>query len=382
MRDKHVQEALERWEAWWQRSNTGPLFTVIYPRQTADFSPWVKPWMSPVYTGKWSMYLHEFAFGHAVELAWRNDDMRFVDEALELLAHYRDFTGWAGGAFPFMFANVGAMMMPALLTEQTRFLGDTIWTGADPHWEWDQIEALEGRQPTKYAQVVEESLRRLAARLGGSYVIAPPELGSTLDTLSALRGNQNLLVDLLMTPDRVQAACSLIEHLWWDQRRRFADIVDPANDGLYVQVFRYLSAKPTLAAACDFSAMISPDLFESYYLPYLQRQLGEYGERTMYHLDGPGELVHVDLLCAQPALHSVQWVHGAGKPNNLDESWYGLYRTLLDAGKRVYFCSIPHDPAALKRFFEKFPSSEFMIPFTARDEQSAVELMRWADGRW
>lgn len=378
MSDVQLQEAVERWEAWWQRTNTGPLFSVTYPRGEADFGAQVKPWMAPSYTDGWSTYRHEFAFGHAVELAWQNNDMRYVDEALELLARCRELTGWAGGAFPFLFANLGAMMMPALLTEQTRFLGDTIWTGAEPPWEWEQIEALEAQEQTSYARVAEEALRRLADRVGGSYVIAPPELGSTLDVLSAIRGNQNLLMDLLVSPERVHAACAMLERIWWDYRRRFAEIVDPANDGLYVEVFRYLSTRPTLAAACDFSAMISPELCEEYYLPFLRRQLQEYGERTIYHLDGPGELPHVDLLCAQPALHSVQWVHGAGKPNNLDDCWDDLYRRLLDAGKRVYFCSIPHDESALKRFFEKFPSSEFMIPFAARDEHEAARLMRLA----
>lgn len=374
-----TREAVERWEAWWERTNTGPLITVIYPRTRVDYAPVTKPWMAPSYTRGWSTYLHEFAFGQAVELAWREHDMRYVEEALVLLERCRDATGSAGGAFPFVFANVGAMMLPALLTEQTRFLGDTVWVGAEPALELDQIVALEHRPMSGYAETVLEALSLLVERLGEYTVIAPPELGSSLDALSALRGNQNLALDLLLAPELVQVAAASIERLWWRWRRRFAEGVDRANDGLYTECFRYLSCRPTLTAECDFSAMISPVAFEEFYLPFLQRQLDIYGNRTVFHLDGPGMLPHVAHLCAQPQLHSIQWVYGAGNPHSLDERWYDLYRTVLDAGKRVCFCSAPTDPDAIRRFFGRFPATEFMLPFTATDEREADALVRLAD---
>jgi hypothetical protein len=36
-------DVLQRWEDWWERRNTGPLCSIIYPAKPANFLPVVKP---------------------------------------------------------------------------------------------------------------------------------------------------------------------------------------------------------------------------------------------------------------------------------------------------------------------------------------------------
>jgi 5-methyltetrahydrofolate--homocysteine methyltransferase len=376
--------ACQRWEDWWERKNTGPLVSVIYPQR--PFTPRVQPWMAPAYSREWTMWQHEFAFGHAVELAWRAQAAgggqgagRFVEESLDLIDAYRDHTGYAGAGFPFLLANLGAMMMPALLTEQTQYVGDTIWVQADPPWELERIEALASAARTGYATFALAAVRRLVTRLRGRYVLAPPELGGMLDILAGLRGPQNLALDLLDCPQRVHAILDLLECLRDGFRAELEAIFDPANDGCHVECMRYLSAsKPTHVAASDFSAMISPDHFAEFYLPTMRREIEHYGPRVVYHLDGPGELPHVPLLCQQEGLHGVQWVPGAGNPDNVHERWAPLYRQLLDAGKRIYFCWV-EDPESLKAFFRRWPAREFYVAFTARHAAEGAKLAQLAN---
>ena len=55
-------------------------------------------------------------------------------------------------------------------------------------------------------------------------------------------------------------------------------------------------------------------MFEEFVLHTLQRDCLAL-TNTLYHLDGEGELRHLDRLLSIPALKAVQWVPGAGKPN-------------------------------------------------------------------
>lgn len=56
--------------------------------------------------------------------------------------------------------------------------------------------------------------------------------------------------------------------------------------------------------------MIGTDMFEEFVLHTLQRDCLAL-TNTLYHLDGEGELRHLDRLLSIPALKAVQWVPGA-----------------------------------------------------------------------
>jgi len=377
MNADRFNDVLSRWELWWQRKNTAPLFNIICSTGKWDGLPAIKPWMDQSYRRGWTMWEHEMAFGHAVELTWKSGDWRYVDEVLEFLYAYGDITDYAAEGFPFLYATLGSMMMPALLTNYTHFNNGTIWVQPEPSWEWEQIEQITETSTTPYAEVAIKALERLTRRLAGRFVIAPPELGEPLDVLASLRGPQNLAMDMLDCAERVHKALDVLDR----RRTRFSDqfdaLVDAANGHhAYVKVMRYLSARPTMLAACDFSAMISPDLFAEFYLPCLRRTVKQYGDRVVYHMDGPGQIAHADHLCSVEKLHGVQWVYGAGNPDNLSDRWDGLYRKLLNAGKRIYFCGASTDAEVMRAFFRKFPAREFYLPYTLGSRAEAEKVLR------
>ncbi len=55
--------------------------------------------------------------------------------------------------------------------------------------------------------------------------------------------------------------------------------------------------------------------------------------RSIYHLDGIGQIRHLDLLLTIPELDGVQWVPGDGKPDCAN--WPDLYRKIHAAGKKM-----------------------------------------------
>ena len=60
-------------------------------------------------------------------------------------------------------------------------------------------------------------------------------------------------------------------------------------------------------------------------------------ERSIYHLDGPGALRHLDSLLGIRKLDAIQWVCGAG--NEGYEKWVGVYQK-IQAGKRHRTCEM------------------------------------------
>ena len=63
----------------------------------------------------------------------------------------------------------------------------------------------------------------------------------------------------------------------------------------------------------DFSYMISPRMFERLILPDLTACC-EALEYAFYHLDGKGEIKHLDMLLSIERLRGIQWIPGDGAP--------------------------------------------------------------------
>jgi hypothetical protein len=78
--------------------------------------------------------------------------------------------------------------------------------------------------------------------------------------------------------------------------------------------------------------MIGPQMFEEFCLPDTVASC-RLVDHTIYHLDGPGALRHLDRLLAIPELHCVQWIQGAGNPP--PSRWLELLRKMQAAGKSV-----------------------------------------------
>ena len=84
---------------------------------------------------------------------------------------------------------------------------------------------------------------------------------------------------------------------------------------------------------CDFGYMISPDMFGEFVQPELEATCTKL-PRSFYHLDGNGQLSHLDLLLSIEPLAGIQWV--PSKDGDLEsERWPDVARSVYAAGKKV-----------------------------------------------
>jgi len=54
-------------------------------------------------------------------------------------------------------------------------------------------------------------------------------------------------------------------------------------------------------------------------------------DHGFYHLDGPGQIPHLDMLLEMERLRGIQWIPGAGAPPA--EEWLGLLQRIIESGK-------------------------------------------------
>ncbi len=69
---------------------------------------------------------------------------------------------------------------------------------------------------------------------------------------------------------------------------------------------------------CDFSYMISPRMFRRFVMPDLEACCAHL-DYAFYHMDGKGELAHLDQLFSLERLRGIQWQPGDGQP--MAEAW-------------------------------------------------------------
>lgn len=210
-------------------------------------------------------------------------------------------------------------------------------------------------------------------RIGkGKFLVAFPDLIEGLDTLAAMRGTEKLLVDLIERPDWVHQSLRRITDLYF----RYYDILyDMFRDEVGGSVFWAWAPGRMTKLQCDFSAMISPEMFEEFMLPIL-REMTERVSYCMYHWDGPGALQHHDHLLSIPKLTMLQWTPGAGNEPTDHKRWWPIYHKTIEAGKKMLIsCGSIENLKALKREFgEKLKG--FMINMRASSPAQAEEILK------
>jgi hypothetical protein len=82
----------------------------------------------------------------------------------------------------------------------------------------------------------------------------------------------------------------------------------------------------------DLSYMISPQMFREFVVPDLEACCQRIAY-SFYHMDGVGQLPHLEHLLNIPLLKGIQWIPGEGKPQA--EHWLDVLRQIREAGKLV-----------------------------------------------
>jgi hypothetical protein len=298
-------QRIERdWRAWWAGELDRPLITLEVSGPLAD-----KTWS------------HLTRYGLEIP----------IEKMLEDFEPYLETTLWMGDAYPKWWVNFGAGAVAAFLGSKPTWRPDTTW-----FWPLEGVTTLEEIHPRYDADApwwvrVRETTRQAVERWGNQVLVGTTDLGGNLDILASLRGSEKLLFDLSDKPEEVDRLVKEITAVWLQYYEELNPIT--AQTGRGNACWGPLWSPGTgYMLQCDFSYMISPHMFKRFVLPDLEACCAHL-DYAFYHLDGKGELPHLDQLLSIERLRGIQWQPGDGQP--MAEGWPEVLKKIRAGGKLV-----------------------------------------------
>jgi len=321
----------ERWKEWWNGTlDKGPIISVTAPLE--------KLRETPIETRK----------PRTLKDEWLNIEYRAN------LMHNRNMSTWFGGdAIPSCrgsFINFGPGSIAGYLGSKPEFMPGTIWFHELEDNSLENIEKTLHYDPDNQLWNSTKKLTGAIADIShGDFLTTFADIGGVMDILSSLRGTQNLLMDLIGSPEMVKRCENRIMELWFQYYKELKEIMDASGQDGYTTWMSCWSDKTWYPLQCDFSAMISPDMFKEFAVPRLKQQ-SEGLDYSVYHWDGIGQIPHLDHLLAIDEINALQWTPGAGNPSAESGKWLPLHKKITEAGKgTVIYVNDPQEAFNLVR---------------------------------
>ena len=295
-----------------------------------------------------------------------------IPERLERSIYEGAHTRYFAEGFPSVFVNFGPGCLTACIGGSYKPAPNTVWFENQPffveNWE-NRVKPRLDPDSRMYKMIEELSDGLLLHK--NELCTSITDMGGTYDIIAALRGTENLLYDLYDNPDEVKALRDEIAPIWRDYFLAHSKrlIAEQGGHSSWMPIW---SDKSYYPLQCDFCAMLSPKMFGEFILPDLKEQT-ELMDRAIYHLDGPGELPHVDMLLSLPRLNAIQWTSGAGNAPLWDKCWFELYRRIQAAGKGIVLLGF--DRNHLEELLSNVSQRGLYIDMYVADEQEARELI-------
>ncbi len=367
------EKTKERFKAWWNNELVDRCCIQIYaPKDHAEpFPPYLDQFHSslqriaaryPGQTGTLSETDHEEAM-RAFELLKKHNDW------------FQNNTYYGGDAFPtwqttvFPFTNTMAAFMgcPAEMQRDTGWVYPIYEAGELTDYDYHAVRL----RPDNIWYQLDELMHQYTAQHFGEELVRKVWLGaSSGDTLAALRGTENLLMDLIDCPDYVREFDQyLVEESLRLYEQRFEEVYLDRDHGITDWFALWCESKYNTIQN-DFAYMISTDAFNEIFLPSIEKQTSFY-ERSFYHCDGEGNFKHIDALCSLPRLGGIQVLPGDGKPSPL--YYMKELKKVQAAGKGLH---IYISPTEVETALEELSAKGLFISTSCGSEEEAEALLK------
>ena len=352
MYKENLSAAMDNLEMFWERENFGrPAIAVTAPLSD-------KKLMQP----------------KSLEEQWLDVDFRY--NACKELCENLYF---GGESVPSFFVNFGPGVLAAYMGGGFELAEHTIWfDSVQVIKDYDNLPELKIDKNTLAWEKTIKLTEKF--RLDNNIITSITDIGGVCDVAASLRGTETMLYDLYDYPEGVKAVINKVDDLFAEA---FDELYATVLNGqqYYSTWMGVASKKPWYPIQCDFSAMISPALFEEFVLPSLIKHT-KHLPRSIYHLDGPGEIPHLDMLLDIEDLDGIQWVSGSAQPDVTDSCWFPMYKKIQEKKKNIVLLSA--NPAGIENLLNNIDSTGLFIMTEAKSKEEADALIKnsekWSKG--
>jgi len=337
-------------EEWWDGALDRPLVQVVYPRNVG--TPEIDSW---------------------VFLRYYPD----VEEALERLFHQFSRIVFGKEAYPNVWVNLGPGSLAAYLGAEIKFdpKANTSWFLGN--FSLKELENMEFDPENEWWGYTCRAYDAAREKCRGRAILGFTDLLDAVTVTGLLRGNfpTNLLRDMFTDGRRVKRAFERVHSLLFKYYEESCRLIDVEENG-YSTWAGLWSEKKHFVLQCDFIVYLSPRMFKEFVFPLILEEC-KYFDRTIWHLDGPLELKHLDALLSIRELDCIQWVPGEGNPDSGEECWVPLYRKIQEKGKLLQI-SVP--PRKVTGILSKIEQRGVAIRTTCRSSIEARKLIGDLEG--
>ena len=292
------------WIAWWNHELDRPMVVPdVYDFRGKAFVPQIEGW------------------DITREIFLVDPVLDFYQGILEEITYY-------GDSWPRWWPNFGAGIIAGFQGASIGVDENTVWFEYPKKLPLDDI-AIQYKPENFWWRWVKSVTQAATKRWGNQITVAFTDLGGNADILASLRGTQNLLMDLYDHPDVVDCLVAEITQLWLRYYDELYDIMQENQDGTSAWAPLWSPGRHYMLQS-DFAYMISPPMFERFVLPDIEKICNQL-DYAFYHLDGKGQIPHLDMLLSIQNLKGIQWIPGDGAPP--PEEWLPLLKRIRDAGK-------------------------------------------------
>lgn len=281
---------------------------------------------------------------------------------------------YACDGYPLQWMNFGPGVLAALVGGEGHCSTNTVWFDGgrlagrelselhirfDPDAPWSQWLA------SLYRSAAEHQAERPC-------VLGMTDLGGVLDVLASLRGTENLLMDLIDSPDEVKRLLAEEGEAWRAAYSCFDGLSRAGSQANAVSCWAgILSPRRCYMLQSDFSYMISPEMFAEFTAPELILNC-RFLDHAFYHLDGKKQLAHLPQLLSMPGLAGIQWIPGDGEPPQCE--WPEVLEAIEEAGLKLQLLgSLKNVETALRRM--KRPELAHVLLRISPDERERTERL-------
>jgi len=278
----------------------------------------------------------------------------------------------AGVPVPYLYPTYGADQFSSYFGTKLTPSEDLITSWASPSissWEDAEIR-LRDEKGGELDRMI-EFLKYAAQRSEGKYLISMIDLHSNMDCLSAMRGPEQLCMDLADYPDEIEKAMIKIRSYYKPIYERLFKAGEMDKRGsLGWAPFNDEGKFATMQ--CDYICMLGPEHARKYVIPALEEEAA-YLDHSVYHFDGKDALRHLDDILAIKDIDVIQWVPGAGQPRTVE--WMDLLKKIQKAGKGLHLYDWTIDE--IKHFYKELRPEGLMFQLEAKSPSEADELLEF-----
>ena len=244
--------------------------------------------------------------------------------------YYLSTLKFSGDAFPCVWPNFGPGVAAAFSGCRLDQGPDTVWFSHTGQKALQDIQ-IPFDPESYWFRRVRDIMSAAQKHWNGTVQVGMTDLGGNLDIVASFRESEPLLMDLYDCPETVKRVTAQTHQTWWKYFDALDACLRPSNPG-YTAWTPIFSETPYYMLQCDFAYMIGPEMFDEFVKPELVASCRKL-KHAFYHLDGIGQLPHLDSLLAIPELAGIQWIPGDGQRPSSE--WPDVFKRIRDAGKLV-----------------------------------------------